>query len=107
MAKKNCWEFKKCGRQTGGENADELGICPAASEEAAEGINSGSRGGRSCWVLAGTLCGGIVQGTFASKLANCIQCEFYKLVRDEEGDDFISSKIILELIAEKKREEDK
>jgi len=24
----NCWEFKKCGREPGGEKASELGICP-------------------------------------------------------------------------------
>lgn len=103
MSKKNCWEFKKCGRQEGGEKIRELGVCPAADEAAADGINCGKKGGRACWALAGTLCGGKVQGTFASKLANCMQCEFYKLVLDEEGKDFVASKKIQERILENKK----
>jgi hypothetical protein len=27
--KVNCWEFKKCGRESQGPNAAELGVCPA------------------------------------------------------------------------------
>lgn len=102
MTKENCWQFKKCGRQSKGEKVQELGICPAAIEDAADGINSGVKGGRACWALAGTLCGGKVQGTFASKLANCLQCEFYKLVLSEEGKSFLHSRKIQECIAEKK-----
>ena len=105
MVKINCWQFKKCGRQSRGEKVDELGVCPAALEDSADGINSGVDGGRSCWALAGTLCGGKVQGTFATKLANCMQCEFYKLVLQEEGKDFVQSKEILERIKEKKKNE--
>ncbi|MCL7489018.1 MAG: hypothetical protein M8357_12695 [Desulfobulbaceae bacterium] len=104
MSKKNCWEYKQCGRQPGGVKAGELGICPAADENAAEGINCGSKGGRSCWALAGTLCGGKVQGTFASKLANCMQCDFYKLVLREEGRAFTQSREIQSRIAEKKKQ---
>ena len=60
LKKLNCWEFKQCGRQKGGENAGDLGVCPAATEEAADGLNCGKKGGRACWALAGTLCGGVV-----------------------------------------------
>lgn len=81
----NCWEFKKCGRQPGGAKAPELGVCPAASESRVSGTNSGTNGGRVCWYIAGTLCGGKVQGTFATKLSNCMQCEFYQSVIKEEG----------------------
>ena len=63
----NCWEFKKCGRQAGGAKAVELGVCPAFPAH-----------GTDCARVAGTLCGGKVQGTFATKLANCMQCEFYQ-----------------------------
>ena len=101
MVKVNCWQFKKCGRQPDGEKVDELGVCTAAIEDAAEGINSGIKGGRACWALAGTLCGGKVQGTFASKLANCLQCEFYKLVLSEEGKGFVPSREIQERITKK------
>ncbi|MBI5594085.1 MAG: hypothetical protein HY881_26855 [Deltaproteobacteria bacterium] len=63
----NCWEFKKCGRDANGLKAKELGVCPAYP-------NHGTR----CARIAGTLCGGKVQGSFAMKVANCMQCDFYK-----------------------------
>lgn len=90
--KLNCWEFKKCGREPGGLKVKELGECPAASGRSANGLNGGANGGRLCWALTGTLCGGKVQGTFAQKLANCLECEFYKLVRKEEGAGLIISR---------------
>ena len=85
MAKQNCWEFKKCGRQPGGAKAGELGIRPASTEKRVHGVNNGMNGGRSCWALAGTLCSGQVQGMFAQKLSNCLKCEFYQLVGAERG----------------------
>lgn len=63
----NCWEFKKCGREKGGVNEKELGRCPAYPDH-----------GKCCARIAGTLCGGKVQGSFAMKLANCMKCEFYQ-----------------------------
>lgn len=63
----NCWEFKKCGREKGGAKEKELGVCAAYPAS-----------GTKCARVAGTLCGGKVQGSFAMKLANCMQCEFYK-----------------------------
>jgi hypothetical protein len=98
MAKQNCWEYKKCGREPSGAKAEELGVCPASTETRAAGINGGKNGGRACWPIAGTLCGGEVQGTFAQKLNNCIQCDFYQLVGAEEGPNHQSSKDILELL---------
>ena len=85
--KSNCWEYKNCGRQPGGVNAKELGVCSAAVEERADSVNSGKNAGRSCWMVAGTLCGGQVQGTAAMKSLNCLKCDFYKLVRREEKAD--------------------
>ena len=98
MPKMNCWEFKKCGRQPGGEKAKELGVCLAATVTNMNGIHDGSKAGRSCWVVAGTLCGGKVQGSFAQKMANCMNCEFYALVKSEEGTSFKMSKKLLNLI---------
>ena len=88
----NCWEFKKCGREPGGAKVASLGVCPAAASADAAGMNGGRNGGRICWALTGTLCGGKVQGTFAQKLTNCMACEFYQLVRAEEGNSFKSAK---------------
>jgi hypothetical protein len=95
MAKQNCWEFKNCGRQQGGAKAAELGVCSASLESRANGINGGKNGGRSCWAIAGTLCGGKVQGSFASKVINCMKCEFYQLVGAEEGPNHQSAKDII------------
>lgn len=63
----NCWEFKKCGREAGGPKAAELGVCAAHPSH-----------GRDCWAVAGTLCGGKVQGSEAEKIGNCRICDFYK-----------------------------
>jgi hypothetical protein len=95
MAKQNCWEFKKCGREPGGVKVAELGICPAAVDKVAHGINGGKCGGRACWALTGTFCGGVVQGSYAQKVGNCLKCEFYMQVRKEEGDALVKTQEIL------------
>jgi hypothetical protein len=101
MAKQNCWEFKKCGRQPGGPKANELGVCPAAVQTRANGINSGVNGGRACWALTGTLCGGKVQGTFAAKFGNCVSCEFYRIVQGEERGHFCTAAEIMQKVEAK------
>ncbi|MFC1490916.1 two-CW domain-containing protein [Candidatus Latescibacterota bacterium] len=63
----NCWEFKKCGREKGGAKSAELGVCAAYPNK-----------GTDCARIAGTLCGGAVQGSFAMKLPNCMKCDFFK-----------------------------
>jgi hypothetical protein len=79
----NCWEFKNCGRQPGGENELELGTCPASTTRTFDGYNGGTNAGRACRLVAGTFCEGEVQGSFASKYRDCFQCDFYKLVRGQ------------------------
>ena len=63
----NCWEFTKCGREKGGVNVDHQGPCPAYPDY-----------GKRCAFVAGTLCGGVRQGTFAKKLTSCFQCDFFR-----------------------------
>lgn len=84
MTKINCWEFKKCGRENGGAKVHELGVCPSAIAVNMNGLNNGNNGGRICWVIAGSFCGGKVQGTFAEKQPVCMSCDFYKKVVSEE-----------------------
>lgn len=98
MAQQNCWEFKKCGRESGGAKAAELGVCPASNEKRLSNVNRGKNAGRSCWAVAGTLCGGKIQGSFATKLQNCLQCEFFQLVGAEEGPNHQSARDILALL---------
>lgn len=84
----NCWEFKKCGRQEGGEHVHDLGVCPASTDPKLDGAHGGTSGGRACWVLVGTFCKGVVQGSFAQKIENCLECDFYQTVKSEEGTRF-------------------
>lgn len=100
--KKNCWEFKKCGREAGGEHVKEFGVCPVAEEARLDGIHGGRNAGRSCWIVAGTLCKGSVQGTFAQKYQSCEQCDFYSIVKEEEYPRFMLSALLLKKIRDKK-----
>ena len=95
MPNQNCWEFKKCGREPNGIKVKELGICPAAIEVRVNGVHGGKNAGRSCWAVAGTFCGGKVQGAYAAKLANCMSCDFYKIVVSEVGTQRVDSMEIL------------
>ncbi len=81
----NCWKFKACGREPGGANVKEMGVCPAAVAKEYTGANGGTNAGRMCWAVAGTFCGGKVQGSFAEKKTTCLSCEFMKAVKQEEG----------------------
>jgi len=87
--KQNCWEYMNCGREQGGSRVEELGICLTALVLRHDGINGGKSGGRYCWRVAGTFCQGEVQGTFASKISNCLQCSFLWKVAKEEGESFV------------------
>lgn len=59
-----CWEYMKCGRDN-----DATSKCPAYPNF-----------GRTCWVVAGTFCEGMAQGTFAQKYEDCLKCKFYREV---------------------------
>ncbi len=96
--KLNCWEFKKCGREPDGENVEELGVCIAAIKTKLDKINDGKNGGRACWVVAGTLCKGKPQGSFVHKIFECLQCDFYKKVLKEEGENFVQAKQLIEIL---------
>jgi hypothetical protein len=66
-----CWEYKKCGRQREGERAHELGVCPAALAP-----------DTYCWLVAGTMCSGEIEGTFALKYEDCIICDYYNKMQE-------------------------
>ena len=93
--KKNCWNHKNCGREPGGARHSELGVCPASTVLKLEGVHGGNFAGRACWVVAGTMCGGKVQGLFARKWENCSECDFYMSVQKDEGLRFQHSMTLL------------
>ena len=84
----NCWEFKKCGRELGGEKISDLGECPASAEKRLNGVHGGTNAGRACWIVAGTFCKGEIQGVFAKKYDTCIECDFYRKVQKENFNNF-------------------
>ena len=57
MEKQNCWENKKCGKES---------LCPAYPNS-----------GRICWSVTGTICAGKVQLGFTDKKEKCKECGFY------------------------------
>jgi hypothetical protein len=104
--KVNCWEYTKCGRQPGGNKVQELGVCPVSTHQELSGAHGGTHAGRACWVVAGSLCGGTIQGTYANKLRNCWRCEFMNRVRQEEEPTiygFTTTRLGLERVLEKQR----
>jgi signal transduction histidine kinase len=62
---KPCWEYMQCKQDV---NHDES--CPAYPHF-----------GRICWAVAGTLCAGKVQGTFAQKIHDCHRCGYYRTMQ--------------------------
>ena len=84
----NCWEYVGCGRELGGENVPESGVCMAAIDKLIDGVNNGKNGGRICWAISGTFCGNRIQGLFAKKLLSCRSCDFFHTVKEEEGSAF-------------------
>ena len=66
-----CWEYKKCGRETGGSRIHEHGPCPGALSPDVH-----------CWLVAGTMCSGNVEGTFALKYESCIICDYYNKMQE-------------------------
>ncbi len=86
--KLNCWEFIGCGRELGGDNADESGVCKVLLDTEADGMNGGKNGGRICWAVSGTFSGDGICGIFAKKLLSCRSCSFFKKVKVEEGNNF-------------------
>ncbi len=95
LAAFNCWEYQQCGRGPEGHKVDELGICPAATEENLDGVHGGKNAGRACWAVAGTY--GDRNCTKLSEYGTCEDCDFYKYVKSMEPE-FMSSGSIREMI---------
>ncbi len=85
MGKLNCWNYKKCGRYPGGPKEKEFGTCPATTIKEADGYLGGRNGGRACMYIAGTFCGGVVQGTAKDKEKNCGGCDYFKMLKKQFG----------------------
>ena len=78
----------------------QLGYVPAFLEKRLNNIHGGYNAGRACWVVAGTMCEGKIQGTFASKFKGCGLCDFFKAIRRTEGSGLLSSADLHEILAD-------
>lgn len=58
----DCWDFKNCPQ-------DRKNDCLAFIQ----------RAGKKCWLVTGTMCGGVEQKDMRAKIAKCRACEFYKI----------------------------
>lgn len=96
----NCWEYKKCSSHERGVTTPASEICPVSLETRFNGIYGGRNGGRSCWLVRETLCGGRNQRTAVHKFIECFFCDFKKYVIMEEGPDFLISDTILKSLIE-------
>ncbi len=102
--KKNCWEVKGCGQQRR-EHNNTLVKCPVPEMAASDGINGGKNAGRICWLIANTMCRGDNATTFEDMIKVCTECDFYKLVREEEGKMLMYSIEVLQETYEKAKAE--
>ena len=93
--KQNCWEYKMCGREPGGAKIKAYGVCPAAMEMRLNGIHGGFNGGRSCWVVPGTLCERDLKKNCKDDFEICTICDFYQHVKTEEKNAFVFSGTLL------------
>jgi two-component sensor histidine kinase len=57
------------------------------TDQPSNGVNSGSNGGRFCWAVAGSLAGKAELAPCAQSM-HCLACEFFSLVKSEEGPSF-------------------
>ncbi|MGQ9616627.1 MAG: GAF domain-containing sensor histidine kinase [Spirochaetota bacterium] len=84
----NCWEYLKCRYGPSTDNP-----CPVAVDRTSNGVNDGINAGRICWTVPDTLCYDKPMGQFSEKRDICFSCDFYKLVRREEGELFHQFKL--------------
>ena len=89
MIRLNCWQYRRCGREPGGENVSELGICNAALPSKNDLVNHGKNSGRICWTIADTKCDGEPTCKILDDINTCLTCEFLKYVTQQERQKFI------------------
>lgn len=98
--RKNCWEFVNCESGKKRMRFRKVPVCPVRNEKRLNGIHGGKNAGRACWVVAGTLCNGQVQGAFEEKCENCFACNFYRYVMNQERDLLVDAHALAKLLCQ-------
>jgi hypothetical protein len=96
--KLNCWQFKNCGRESGGLLAECLGVCPVSVAAKYDGENGGQAGGRVCWKVTGACLRCESAATGLGK--PCHECPFYVRVSYEQAGVGLDEKITVVHTAE-------
>ena len=68
---------------------EDFDLHPSATEEKAGNPKNEKTEGRACSVIPGTVCEGMIQGTFIEKFEECKSCEFYQEIKEKEENNFI------------------
>ena len=84
----NCWDHKGCGFGPQSGKKSGCQVCPAASHKNADGFLGGENGGRSCYFIMGTLCGGVGAQTEEEKHERCLDCTFFHTLQAKHGKSF-------------------
>jgi signal transduction histidine kinase len=79
----NCWEYVQCNFGPGSQHP-----CPVVKNKTSNGVNRGKNAGRICWTVPNTPCFIDPTHKYTVKREYCLSCDFFSLVRDEEGDNF-------------------
>ncbi len=87
--KHNCWEFNHCGREFGGSEIHQYGVCQSVTFTAFNGTNNGFNAGRYCWAVSGSIKDSPKTCIHHPPFEDCEQCEFYLSVKEEENINFI------------------
>ena len=98
--KLNCWDVMRCGHRPDNGKKKPRDQCPACNEFLLNGIHGGKNGGRACWAINGTTCGGKRQRRFEKKQDMCLSCPFYGQVMREEGPDHLLKMDFLRMLVE-------
>jgi len=93
----NCWEFHGCDVEPISDYVIDFRVCAATWTEEMHGVHGGKNAGRACWAVVGSMCGLHNSDRTCMHAATCEECDFYKLVREEEGDAFIPVEVLREM----------
>jgi hypothetical protein len=59
---KRCWEYKNCGER------EDCAVYQKYKDKPIVPL---------CWYVAGTMCGGQIQGGYAKKIDSCRHCDYF------------------------------
>ncbi|MEI6055883.1 MAG: hypothetical protein WCR55_07470 [Lentisphaerota bacterium] len=110
MGGENCWEYRKCGRELGGNHTAKKGVCPVAAFKQANGLWGGINGGRVCCRISKALDLdndesrrlSLLDKAIDKNANRCEGCNFYEILNDESIEEIIPTKFEKYILSDKK-----